>query len=136
MSKNAPSYAYSIIFGFAILALIITTLLISFEHLNLQKIILEATIYSFVGFSVGLLWPLGSWRWGLWLSIPIVSLIKLSILFAGNTNIYWEKDLLLLLTIIASGFLGGLLGLYFRCKSQNGKNSNGNKIKIIDIFFP
>ena len=135
MSKNAPSYAYSIILGFSILAIIITIILISFEHSNLQKIILEATIYSFIGLVIGLLWPLGSWRWGLWLSIPIVLLIKLSILFAGNTHIYLEKDLLLLLTIIVSGFLGSLLGLFFRRKKQKGDNSNKDKIKIIDFFF-
>ena len=127
MSKQSPRYAYVITLGFGILAIIISIMLTSIEMSFFQSILRNAAIYLFFGIVVGLLWPIGSWKWGLWLSIPIVFLIGLSVLFAGYVGVFLQKDLPVLITIVITGCLGGLVGSRLRGISQRVQNSdNGN----------
>ena len=127
MSKQSPRYAYVITLGFGILAFIISIMLTSIEISFFQSILRNAAIYLFFGIVVGLLWPIGSWKWGLWLSIPIVFLIGLSVLFAGYVGVFLQKDLPVLITIVITGCLGSLVGSRLRGISQRVQNSdNGN----------
>jgi len=126
-SKQSPRYAYVITVGFGILAVIISMMLSSIEMSFFQSILRSAAIYLFFGTVVGLLWPIGSWKWGLWLSIPIVFLIGLSVLFAGNVGVFLTKDLPVLIAIVTSGGLGGLVGSRLRGTSRSVQNpDNGN----------
>jgi len=130
MSEQSPRYAYAITLGFGILAFIISIKLTSIEMSLFQSILRHVAIYLFFGIVVGLLWPMVAWKWGLWLSIPIVFLIGLSVLFAGNVVIFLQKDLPVLTAIVTSGSIGGLLGSRLRGKShrmQNSDNGNSNK---------
>ena len=127
VSNKSPRYAYVITLGFGILAVIISMMLSSIEMSFFESILRSVAIYLFFGTVVGLLWPIGSWKWGLWLSIPIVFLIGLSVLFAGNVGIFLKKDLPVLIAIVTSGGHGGLVGSRLRGISRRVQNSdNGN----------
>ncbi len=127
MSKQSPRYAYVITLGFGILAFIISTMLMSIKMSLFKSILLYVAIYLFFGIVVGLLWPMISWKCGLWLSIPAVFLVGLSVLFAGHVGVFLQKDLPILIAIVTSGGLGGLVGSRLRGISQRVQNSdNGN----------
>ena len=50
--------------------------------------IILGLIYLFGGSLFGFLWPKESWRWGIWIVGPMVVLIGLSVLFAGQFDIF------------------------------------------------
>jgi peptidoglycan/LPS O-acetylase OafA/YrhL len=61
------------------------------------------------GSLLGYLSPKESWRWGIWLCGPILALTGLSVLFAGNIDIFLKKDLPLLLLAFLLACLGSLI---------------------------
>jgi peptidoglycan/LPS O-acetylase OafA/YrhL len=62
----------------------------------------------------GFLWPRESWRWGLWIAGPMVGFLGLSVLFAGKLEEFFNKDLLLLLLVVASPCLGSFISARFK----------------------
>jgi len=71
-------------------------------------------IYLFGGSLFGFLWPKESWRWGLWIVGPTVVLLGLSVLFAGQLEMFLKKDLPILLLAIISTCLGSFLLAWFK----------------------
>ena len=66
-------------------------------------------IYFLCGSVFGFLWPVNSWRWGIWIAGPAIVLIGLSVLFAGYVEMFLKKDLPILLVAIISSCLGSLI---------------------------
>ena len=127
MSKQSPGCAYVLTLGFGIIAFSISTMLTSIKMSLFQSILLYVAIYLFFGIVVGLLWSMISWKCGLWLSIPAVFLVGLSVLFAGYVGVFLQKDLPKLIAIVISGGLGGLVGSRLRGIRKRVQNSdNGN----------
>ena len=125
-SEQSPRYAYAITLGFGILAFVVS---IKSTSVDLKSILRLAAIYLFFGIVVGLLWPMGSWKWGLWLSTPFFFIIGLSVLFTGPgpVGVFLQKDLPVLITIVITGCLGGLVGSRLRGFGQREQNTgNGN----------
>ena len=133
MSKHPPPYAYVLTVGFGILAFIISIMLPSVVlpsvgmAFSFQKILLDVAVYLSFGIVVGLLWPMLSWKCGIWLAVPWVLLIGFSVLFAGYVGVFLQKDLPFLIAILISGGLGGLIGSRLRGMGQRLQASdNGN----------
>jgi hypothetical protein len=71
-------------------------------------------IYFSVGSLFGFFWPNESWRWWLWIVGPTAVLLSLSILFAGQLDIFLKKDLPILLIAFISVCLGSFLFSRFK----------------------
>jgi hypothetical protein len=63
----------------------------------------------FVSGALGFFWARESWRWGLWMIGPSFTLSLLSIAFAGQTEIFFRKDLPIFLIIMLSIFVGSFV---------------------------
>ena len=79
-------------------------------------------IYLFAGGLFGFLWPKESWRWGAWIVGPIFGLTGLSVLFAGQLDIFLKKDLPILLAAIIAACLGSFLLARFKNNRTKGAN--------------
>ena len=77
-------------------------------------------IYLFGGSLFGFLWPKESWRWGIWIVGPMMVLIGLSVLFAGQLDIFFKKDLPILLLAIIAACLGSFLLARFKHNRAKG----------------
>jgi len=84
MSAKPPKYSYFLaivsgIFGFIIPALI-----------PISFIAALAVVYFVLGGFFGFAWPKESWRWGLWIAGPMMALLSLSVLFAGQLDVFFK----------------------------------------------
>ncbi len=75
-----------------------------------------ALIYLFCGGIFGFFWPKESWRWGLWIAGPVLFFLALSIIFTGQLEIFFKKDLPVLLLAIGSACLGGFILAWYNQK--------------------
>jgi hypothetical protein len=73
-----------------------------------------ALMYFFGGGLFGFLWPKVSWRWGFWIVGPMIGLIGLSVLFAGQLEVFLKKDLPILVVAITSACLGSFISAWFK----------------------
>ena len=71
--------------------------------------IILGIIYFICGSLFGFLWPKESWLWGIWITGPMIVLMGLSVLFAGQLEVFLKKDLPILLLAIISTCLGSFL---------------------------
>lgn len=85
--------------------------------------IIIGIIYFICGSLFGFLWPKESWRWGIWIIGPMIVLIGLSVLFAGEVEMFLKKDLPVLLIAIICTCLGSLLFAWFK----NGRTKEFEK---------
>lgn len=80
-------------------------------------------IISFlIGGLFGFVWPKISWKWGLWIMGPVLSLLCFSVLFAGNLEIFLEKDL----PVSGISFISACLGsfVFSRWKARRSNEVN------------
>ena len=75
-----------------------------------------ALIYFFGGGLFGFLWPKVSWRWGLWIVGPMIVFMGLSVLFAGDLEVFFKKDLPILALAITSACLGGFIFAWLKLR--------------------
>ncbi len=75
-------------------------------------------IFLLTGSLFGFFWPYESWRWGLWISGPLVALLGLSVIFAGNLNSFVQNDLPILLLAISAACLGSFVTAHFKGKQS------------------
>ena len=68
-----------------------------------------AAFFFISGSLLGYLSPKKSWRWGIWLCGPILALTGLSVLFAGNIEVFLKKDLSVLLLAFLLASMGALV---------------------------
>jgi hypothetical protein len=66
-------------------------------------------LYFIIGGIFGFYWPREGWRWGIYISLPIIGLIGISILFSGLGGDI-KGDLLLMLTLLAGSTAGSFAG--------------------------
>lgn len=88
-----------------------------------------ALIFLFGGGIFGFLWPKESWRWGLWIAGPVFFFLGLSVLFAGQLDIFLKKDLPILLLAITSACLGSFILAWF--KSKRSKKRLKSKSELL-----
>lgn len=111
--SNIYPYSLAILFGFIVFF---------FPASELFSLTL-ALVYLLGGGLFGFFWPEKSWRWGFWIAIPIITLLGLSLLFAGQMDMFLKKDLPLLLLIITTGCFGSLMVTWFK-QNQMVKNQS------------
>lgn len=75
-----------------------------------------ALIFLFGGGIFGFLWPKESWHWGLWIAGPMFFLLGLSVLFAGQLDIFLKKDLPIMLLAIICACLGSFVLAKFKSR--------------------
>jgi hypothetical protein len=68
------------------------------------------------GLLSGFIGPGNSWRWGLWIAAPAFLLIGLSVIFAGNVDMFLKNDLPVLMIILVSACAGSFAGAWSRHK--------------------
>jgi MFS family permease len=74
--------------------------------------------YLFGGVLFGFLWPQVSWRWGFWIAGPILVFLGLSVLFAGQFEVFIRKDLPLLLLAVASACFGSFISAWLKSRPK------------------
>lgn len=73
-----------------------------------------ATLHLLPAAVLGSVWPRPSWAWGIWVSLPLVILLVLSLGFAGHLRIFVRHDLLPLVAAVGGALLGGWTGALIR----------------------
>lgn len=76
-----------------------------------------------IGGLFGFFWPKISWIWGLWIMCPILILLSFSVLFAGNLEVFLEKDL----PVSEISFLSACLGSYVFSRWKVRRSTEGNR---------
>lgn len=67
-------------------------------------------LYFLAAAVFSLIWPRPSWAWGLWVVLPFLSLILLSVAFAGQVGAFLRHDLVPVVGAVGGGLSGGWLG--------------------------
>ena len=68
------------------------------------------SIIYFIGAGVmGLFWPYKSWKWGLWMTVPILVLALLSVVFVGGYDAFIKNDLPRLMIIVVAACAGAIV---------------------------
>lgn len=80
-------------------------------------------IFFLCGSVFGFLWPKESWRWGLWIVGPLFLLIMVSVLFAGQLDIFFQKDLPKIIVAITATSIGSTILARF----QKSRTHKGNQ---------
>lgn len=70
--------------------------------------------YFLAAAAFSLVWPRPSWAWGLWVALPFLSVILLSVAFAGQIGAFFRHDLVPVLGAVGGGLSGGWLGAVVR----------------------
>lgn len=119
MGTKTPKYAYVL----AILAGVPAFIIASIGASSLGTLLVSIfIIFLLAGGLFGFLWPNESWRWGLWIAGPLVALLGLSVLFAGQLDVFLQKDLPVLLLSITAACLGSFISARYK-----GKHSAATK---------
>lgn len=106
MRPKTPKYAY-------ILAILIGLFALFFAAPHGFALI-PAVVFLISGLTFGFIWPLKSWKWGLWLAGPLILLITLSVLFAGRLDAFFKYDLPIILLAVSMACLGSFTSAWFR----------------------
>ena len=108
MIPKPPKYAYILGVIFGLLAFVFPAMFpISFP-------LALAIVYLILGGIFGFIWPKESWRWGLWIVGPMIVLLSLSVLFAGQMDVFFKKDLPLLLLGLTAASLGSYISSWYK----------------------
>jgi len=75
--------------------------------LDVQRVIINT--YGALGVLLGLVWPRGAWRWGLWLTAPVVLAVAVAAAAPALSVVYPKPFIELALALIGS-VLGAQLG--------------------------
>lgn len=110
MRQRTPTYAYAVVLIVGIPAMTVADALQPPEASVLLRASIAGAVYAILGSVTGFVWPLPSWRWGLWMAAPVLVLVGLSVAFAGYVGIFLSKDLPLLVAVVFGGSLGAVLG--------------------------
>lgn len=110
MPAKTPKYAFVLAVVLGIAALAIPN--------NDYDILILIVGFVLAGTIFGYLWPVESWRWGLWLAGPIMGALALSLLFAGNLEAFVRYDLLYLTIPFASSALAAFMVSRYRSKAE------------------
>ncbi len=110
MGNRVPRFVY---FGGAVLgipALVVSLWLIPIAWSTPAKSVATGAVFGLFALIAGFLLPVGSWRWGLALVIPMIVLLGVSVGFAGYLGVFLSKDVPVLLGAAIGGCLGGYVG--------------------------
>jgi peptidoglycan/LPS O-acetylase OafA/YrhL len=113
MQTVAPKYSYLLAILFGLVAFFIPVT----EPVPLYLIL----FYLLGGGIFGFLFPFKSWRWGLWISAPMLAILGLSLLFAGQLQVFIKNDLPILLLVVLSSCLGSFIAAYFKSRLRDSR---------------
>ncbi len=113
MSRQ-PRFAYAIA--------VLLGLLAAFAPANLPlespsfatAIVISTAIFGAAGLLIGVLWPGGAWRWGLWIVAPGFLLVTIGLISSGEFGSFFRDDLPFLASGLVAACLGGFIGARLR----------------------
>ena len=114
MNTEPPKHSYA----FAIICGIMVLFFPDFEPFSIFTIVFYLLL---AGALFGFIWPRKSWRWGLWIAGPMVALLVLSVLFAGNLEVFFRNDFPLLLSAIIAACAGSFISAWFKKRQIAGR---------------
>jgi hypothetical protein len=82
-------------------------------------------LYFLAGSIMGWLWPRPSLVWGLWLVLPLVLLILLSVSFGGHLGAFLRHDLAPILGAVGGGLAGAAMGAMVRARFSEREGATG-----------
>lgn len=104
MSAKSPTYVYILAVIYGLIAFVLP------GTVPFGMMVTTALFFLIGGAVFGFVWPRNSWRWGLWIAGPMVFFLGLSVLFAGQLDVFIKKDLPPLLIAIIAACLGSFIG--------------------------
>ncbi len=114
MRSKTPKYAY-------ILAILLG-LFVLFLAAPHGFALIPAIVFLISGLLFGFIWPVKSWKWGLWITGPLVLFITLSVLFAGRLDVFFKYDLPIVLLAVSMACLGSFISAWFRKRQLVNSN--------------
>ena len=82
-------------------------------------LLISSGIFGVLGFLLGVVWPNGRWRWGLWLIAPGLLLVTLGVISSRNFGRFFGDDLPFLVCGCIAAGLGGVLGARLRSPTSS-----------------
>ena len=114
LMKPPPRYAYPVAIFLGLLAAFAPANL-PVESASPVTIFLASTAIFFVaGLLLGLIWPSGGWRWGMWVVAPGLLLVTIGLITSGEFASFFGDDLPYLVLGLAGACLGGRMGARLR----------------------
>ena len=124
MSRQ-PRYAYAIAVFLGLLAAFAPANLPLESPSFTTAILISTAIFGAAGLLIGILWPGGTWRWGLWVVAPGLLLVTIGLISSGEFASYFRDDLPFLASGLVAACLGGFLGARLRkpaTRASEGSN--------------
>ena len=108
--SSPPRYAYAIAIFLGLLVASAPANL-PLESPSFTTVLLISTaIFSVAGLLLGVLWPGGGWRWGLWVVAPGLLLVTIGLISSGQFASFIGDDVPFLAFGLVGACLGGVMG--------------------------
>lgn len=104
---------------------LVSTLLASVSVPRLPLVGMNLTGYLVLAVLFGFIWPVPSWRWGLWIVSLMLLMVGLSIALTGFGPLFLTKDLPAMLLFLLTACAGSATGAWFR----NRKATSNRKLQ-------
>ena len=112
--SRPPRYAYAIAVFLGLLAAFAPANLPLESPSFTTAILISTAIFGAAGLLIGILWPGGAWRWGLWVVAPGLLLVTIGLISSGEFASYLTDDLPFLASGLVAACLGGFIGARLR----------------------
>lgn len=86
------------------------------------SLLISAVIFGTAGLLVGVVWPGGAWRWGLWIIGPGLVLVTIGLMFSGEVGRFLRDDLPFLVSGLLAAASGGWIGSRLRAPSTRARS--------------
>ena len=113
MSRQ-PRYAYAIAVFLGLLAAFAPANLPLESPSFATAIVISTAIFGAAGLLIGILWPGGAWRWGLWVVAPVLLLLTISLISSRQFAYFFRDSLPFLASRLVAACLGGFIGARLR----------------------
>jgi len=123
--NRQPRYAYAIAVLLGLLAAFAPANLPLESPSFVTAILVSTVIFGAVGLLMGILWPGGAWRWGLWVVAPGLLLVTIGLISSGQFASFFRDDLSFLASGLVAACFGGFIGARLR-KPATPASEGGN----------
>jgi len=81
--------------------------------------LMQVLLFALAGAAFGFWQPRRSWRWTFWIMSPLLAIVALSLLFAGNFGAFLRKDLPQIVSLLVATGIASALGASLRRRRGN-----------------
>jgi hypothetical protein len=116
--SRPPRFAYAIAIFLGLLAAFAPANLPLESPSFATALVISTVIFGVAGLLLGMVWPGGSWRWGLWVVAPGLLLVTVGVITSGEFASFFGDDLPYLALGLVGASLGGRIGARLRGRAQ------------------